>query len=482
MNVRSKCLFAALLLFRSASPAPAEFDKLSSLTPEGANIAVAIDAAALKETPLAQKRQWTQKLDKAYVDREIVLPPQAARVLVAGQLAPEEQLELTWQATLFELTQSFSMPGIARAEGGYVDEIAGKQTVFSPSGSYLVQLGDRQLGILSPASRQSVSRWLSSLSSKSTSQLSPYLAAAIGAAGSSSQIVLAIDLDGAVSPHRVQKRLEGWEVLENSGVSVDELSTLLLSLEGAVMEISVDTGVKAKTQISFSRDVTLSPAFAKKLLLEAMRERGVELTDLAEHKCTIAGKSIFLTGELTSGGLRRVLSLLSVPSPPVDATPTSDDTKSDKGVAEKSAAYYHSVMALVDDLQADKTKQAAYGGSESVWFERYGQKIDRLPILHVDPELIDWGSKVAGTLREMAGARKTAGLAAGVEASSLRSGYQYDSNGYYYYQGNTELDRTRIRREHLNESSAKRIQGFQLINDAAAQIRKTMTERYQIEF
>jgi hypothetical protein len=61
--------------------------------------------------------------------------------------------------------------------------------------------------------------------------------------------------------------------------------------------------------------------------------------------------------------------------------------------------------------------------------DKYSQKIDRLPVLDVDAELLDWGEKTAQTLRVMAGSRRGSSLAAGSQKSGLRTGASTDS--YY---------------------------------------------------
>lgn len=54
--------------------------------------------------------------------------------------------------------------------------------------------------------------------------------------------------------------------------------------------------------------------------------------------------------------------------------------------------------------------------------ERYARKIDRLPILYVDEDFLEWGSKTAETLLIMAETRRGAGVSAGVRKSALRTG------------------------------------------------------------
>jgi hypothetical protein len=60
-----------------------------------------------------------------------------------------------------------------------------------------------------------------------------------------------------------------------------------------------------------------------------------------------------------------------------------------------------------------------------VWIERYGRKVDALPILNVDDDLLAWGARVGETFRTMARAERASGIKSGVRKSSVYGNYQY---------------------------------------------------------
>ena len=64
--------------------------------------------------------------------------------------------------------------------------------------------------------------------------------------------------------------------------------------------------------------------------------------------------------------------------------------------------------------------------------ERYGRKVDALPILNVDDDLLAWGARIGETFRNMALAQRSSGIRTGVRKSSVYGNYQYnyDQNGY----------------------------------------------------
>jgi hypothetical protein len=152
---------------------------LASKVQEGSNAIVAIDAAALQTTSLAKERGWSKKLEARFADRAVFLPPEADKLLIASSLAPNQDFEKAWAVAVMTLNEPLSMKTVARAEGGYVDDINGKEAVWSPSDAYLVGLDDQTLAIVSPSRRQAISRWLDEVAKNRSDNLSPYLQTAL---------------------------------------------------------------------------------------------------------------------------------------------------------------------------------------------------------------------------------------------------------------------------------------------------------------
>ncbi len=506
MQLRLSILSVAFCL-ALPSLAFGQFLELGDKIPAGTNTVVAMDVAALQATPLAKKEGWSKKLEEAYVGRAVFLPPEADKLLLASHLNANQDFEQDWEVAILTLTKQLSMDAIARAEGGYVDEISGKKVVWSPSDAYLVPMAERTLGIVYPAHRQEVSRWIEHAAHPHPDNLSPYLQQALGKVTSETQIVMAIDLKDAASPHRVEDRLRGSEVLKKSSLTLEQVVGLVLSIQGATIEVSIGEKAHAKTRIDFAQPVNMKDVIAKRLVHEALNRLGIEMTDMKDHQCLARGKSIFMEGDLSSGGLRRLFSLLEVPTTKfseLDEESSDDHTPSAGDMAENSQVYFKSVQSLLDDLRGDRSKQDTRGGRDGVWMERYARKIDRLPILYVDEDLLEFGSNSAETLRIMAGARRSAGLSAGSQKAAVRTSSDVGGGGYggaygggyynysYGYGGagyggvsgatSAEKDRNQITRQAQNKATGKKVEGWRLIEDATASIRREMTKRYGIEF
>jgi hypothetical protein len=85
----------------------------------------------------------------------------------------------------------------------------------------------------------------------------------------------------------------------------------------------------------------------------------------------------------------------------------------------------------------------------------------------------------------MSGTRRDAGLSAGSSKSGLRTGVYWDS---YYGGGSvtsataTAKDANQIDTQTGNVATSKRVEGWRLIDNATADIRKKSTQRYGVEF
>ena len=77
-----------------------------------------------------------------------------------------------------------------------------------PNDTYIVQFGPKVLAAMGPANRQSVLRWIRETQGEAKTELSPYLQKAAGYSDNAgTEIIMAFDLDGALSWERVAKYL-----------------------------------------------------------------------------------------------------------------------------------------------------------------------------------------------------------------------------------------------------------------------------------
>ncbi len=476
-----------LLTLGVATNARAQFRELATFAPRDANAIVAIDVAALQKTRMAEEQGWSRKLETAYVNRSIYLPPEASQLLVASTLRMDRGFDSDSTVAVLKSVRNYSLPAIARANGGRIEALRGKDVVAGTGDSFLVPLAPDVLAIFAPENRQLASRWIGELSGSRPAALSPFLSQALAAISQDQQIVLAIDLQDAVSAAEVREKLVAARTLDGSPYKLDDVATQLATLKGATILVAVGLDARATAHVEFGQPVGVSAAIAKRIILDVVREQGLEMDDLADHHFNVSGNAVIVEGALSSSGLRRLMSLLEIPPPRLEpeATPPADGAAtSAETMATASQAYYRSVVSLLDDLRGDRAKQDPRGGMDAVWMNKYAQKIDRLPVLNVDAEILDWGAKTAQTLRVMASTRSKAGLSAGAQKSGLRTGAFTDS--YYNVGVNsataTANDANQIDVQTANVATANRVEGWRLIDNATADIRRSATQRYGVEF
>ncbi|MFK7776492.1 MAG: hypothetical protein QM501_00035 [Gimesia sp.] len=478
------CLLASPLCEVSAW---AQFDDLLKRIPASANSLVVIDVKALHASPLARKDGWLKKHEAAYVGRPIFLPPEANKIILAAQIDMSQEMHENWELAVIDMKEPIPMRSIARAEGGYVDSINGLHAAWTPSNAYFVRLNTSVMGVMYPANRQAVSRWADFGRTNTKTVVSPYLVQSTkNVRPGGSQIAMAIDLHDIALPHQLQKSLEQSEILKGNKSKITELFDIISGIQGATFSVKVGSKAEGELKIDFKSDTAKFSSFAKPLVLEALGNFGVYIDDLETWKTELKGKSIILRGPLSNDGMRRVFSILEIPTTKFSELKDQDVSPgSPEAVSKASLTYFKSITVLIDDL---RKYLHTHKDNHSVYNERYARKIDRLPILNVDEDLLNYGSQVAETLRHISLAKRGAGARSGVRNSSVYGSYSYDynsnnnSNNNYYNRRSNASVKIQNRTEEQAKATGVRFSSWKEIEDATAAIRRDMTKRYNVEF
>lgn len=482
MTLRSLTAVIACLLAARSTLAVA--DELTERIPAGANALMVIDVTALESAPLAKAQGWSKKHEAAFVERPMMLPPEATRIVIGSQLNFAGEMNVEWQVSAMNLNEHIAMRSIARAEGGYVDTIAGAECAWIPSDAYFVSLQPKQLGVVFPANRQLVSRWKQNTAGAMSSG---FLSLASNQADRTNQIVMAVDLKDVPQPHRLRERLQDSPALKTLSAKLDQIEKLILGVQGVTMKVAVGQAAKGTLKVEFSDSPQVLGTQAKPLLLEVLDTFGAQLPGLDQWTAKIEAKAIVLEGPLSTDALRRVFSLLELPSTKfstlkddVPETASESSVASPTAKAAASKSYYKGVTVLIEDLRKTLGNTR---DNHMVWMERYARKVDALPVLNVDEDLLAWGAKVGEAFRNMALAQRTSGIKAGVRKSSVYGNYQYGYNGsgYSTTRGSQSV-RSQIDTEEKSQARNVRYNTWKEMEDASAAIRKEMTKRYQVEF
>ena len=484
--MRLSVSFLSVLVISTTCVA-SDFSELTGKVPQGANAVMAIDVAKTLATPLAKTNGWDKKLSDGGADRPLYLPPEADKLLSAAQIDIARNFSKSWNVSLFGLTESIPIGVVARAEGGYVDKIGDVDVAWLPSDAYVMKTGDTTLIMQAPANRQAAARWINSQKNSEAMQISDYLGVALAAMNRAPHIVMALDARNAIQRHRVEQQLKQSGFLEKHSLDLGQVAGLITSLQGTVLEITFTDKVNGMARIDFAQAVPFNKTVAKALVLATLETKQMSLPGIDSWSFSVVDKSIVLEGELPMDSLRRLLSLMEPPSTKFSSLKDANvEEASGDDMAKNSLAYFQATQSLVKDL---RQKAGSYN-SDAFWIDMYSTKIDRLPILHVDDELLNYGQDLTETLRVMSGTRKNARLQGGAAARSDRAegGINYNDTGYGY--GNYSYSTPRSRETQAGNAianaaasgTAVKIQGWQLIDNATNQIRRDMTKRYNIEF
>ncbi len=316
---------------------------------------------------------------------------------------------------------------------------------------------------------------------------------------------------------------------------------MLASIKGVTLGINFGDKSYGLLRLDFSEDATLVSSIAKPLAVELLNAYGVMVDDVADWKVEVHGNRISLTGAFTEKGLTRVNSLIHLPSPalhahaqgeasspPVasDRTPSATPKKSQqtqpKTPLEATQAYFKIAEMLLQDLKRDKREMKTVG-QLAQWMDGYAVKIDRLPTLHVDPEMLQFGRYVSMQLHNGSLSLKGIGIQEGVsEVNAANSskiyggalgnisqnnwqsgdgsvggnyGRRVETNAAYgvaqhfgvygaakssIRQANQATTQVQIQSQASAGSTMVQIQ--ENIETADAQIRQSMTDKYQVQF
>lgn len=496
-------LLAAAMSMVLARRALADFNDLLARVPPGANAVAAIDVRGIVSSPMGVENKWKGKLAHPDASNPLLVPPDATRIVMASWIEPST-VQPMWEASVIELAKAPSMERIAKTQGGFVETVADKQAVWSPMNAYFVRLDTRVLGAVAPADRQFAARWARQ-SGSSGQELSPYLQSAVNSMGPKTHYLFALDLQDAASAKRVRHRLSMGEFasLAEKNIDIDKISAILASIKGLTLQVAVGEAATGKGVVDFGRPASPLADFGKPLLLEFLGKCGAGIDDFASWNVAVKENALTFEGELSTDGLRRLMSIVDPPSP--TQTAESDEEKaaageksgggaapeSQKAVIAASKAYFDTVTSIIDNI-GKQIRTATSMTQGAVYVGRSARRIGRLPILNVDPALVEWGTGVSIRMGEISSVVGVGGLQARARAVGTQDAYVSGTTfnyGEIESDPNDAINRRNVARQRVaatEEQKAKAGQAaMQIISDieaSRAAIRASMTQKYKAAF
>lgn len=477
----------------SPSGVRADFAELLAKAPSGANLVVLVNAEKALGSEVGRTEGWRQKHRSSHDPSPLRMPPEAVEFVLAADvdlatLTPRSETAIAL------LGEDLPVSVVARLTEGKPDEIGGLEALALPRGERLVKFGPKVFGITVPGDRQSTAQWVRDSAGRSEPALSPYLAKAaeypdrVG-----TEFILALDLYGAVGKADVRRALNGSKALADAGVDLDAAAEVLASVRGMTLGVRTTDRVFGSLKFDFAKPVEAIASVAKPLIVEVLEEGGVSFTEASEWKGESSESSIRISGEMSVESLRRLLSFLELDAAAIASAGDDNSEVKEKYELQKEASldYFHGVEKYLHDLTREKGGTSYY--SAGVWFNKYAKRIDRLPILNVDPMLVDFGAHIVSQMRDCNEAIKAAGINSSAKGATVYATSYYDTPGYSMFQGSTyedaagelravESDRRAIRAQERGKSSTTVRGIIRQMQDDLSQIRRDMTLKYQVEF
>ncbi|MFO0902149.1 MAG: hypothetical protein U0939_04065 [Pirellulales bacterium] len=493
------------------STASAQFEQLIGRVPKDANALVLVNGGKIFASPAAEKGRWAADREKMYEAGLAFLPPKAE----AGLMAAKIDLQLmipNWELSLFQLDHKATAEDIATFTGGKLDKLVSTPVVATPTDAYIVPLPQNVVGLMIPADRQVTGRWIRDYSSEQPLELSPYLQEAYSfAKDNGTPVIMALDLLDIVAPDHIRDAIVKSEIMKGeSDEAIDAAAKTIASVRGVMFGITLKDKMFGKVRVDFGEDAAPLAKHGKQLLLRALARHGAEIDEFANWEAKVSGRQLELEGFLDRSGAMRISMLFHRPvavsrSQIATSAPRPMKTK-EQLVLESSQTYYKKVNDLLRDLKVDSRELTTLGNA-ALWMDKYANRIDQLPVLNVDEELVQFGSMAANTLRNASGSLRQGLVSAGQASRAVER--QYDSYQYgetwgysmrfglmgggmmpWGYSGTayvpndyaTENLRVRVKTGVTQQTAGNTRVMLQDLGRQSGEIRKKMTMKYGAEF
>jgi hypothetical protein len=476
-------LCSLLALYCAASSFAA--DPVARL-PGDLNAVMVIDVAAVYRSPVAQKEQWSKRAAESFFQQEMLIPPTTRRVTVGAQLDVDGRLHPLREFAVLEFTNASPLDRLGEWGWGQVETLGTQRGMPTPRGGYVVSADASTWLVARPGGRQAAQRWARQPVA-AVPAVSDYLSGAAKQALEATPIVLALDLADVVNAADAAEVLQSLAVKNATPQQIEQWSQQLAGARGVTALVSLSPQRHLRLSADFAAPTASLAPIARPLAEEVLRRMGASLDDAAQWKVAAVDKSLVVEGDLSPNGLKRLLSVMQPPSVAAAAAPvttaTTGNPQSDMArTIAASKTYYKGVDHELDDLRATLKKTR---DNHALWFERSGRKIDDLPMMNVDDDLLTFGARVSNSLRYQSESLRGANMRVGVRKAETGANAFGTTVGYYGVVApySTSFGNSAAITNEEN-MSAKTVQfsEWKEIEDGLVAIRRNLTKKYGVEF
>jgi len=470
-----------------------ESQELTKRLPNDVNALAIVRVEQVMQTPRARQEEWAKSADQKFLSGAGGIPSWV-RTLVVGFLVRPASHEEIWAAGVATVPPAMTMDRVAQREQEPLEKINGVTAVRSRRDSYVLGFSPGMIGMWRPAVRQEAGRWARALEARVTGPLSEYLN---GASTLPGHIVMAIDLENTLDPVNTATHLAASPQLASSPQLQQQLLSVLMSLRGVSLSITIEDKTTASLRIDFQKDIgTLGPHL-QRFFLSTLHELGAAIDDFDTGTYKTEGASLLLTSALSDENLRRVVSLITSAPATGGMVPSAGENVAGTPAtptADASRRYFQQVDRYLNDLSKANRRATDYSRT-ALWHENFAAKIDELPVAGVDPALVTYGSDVSSRLRALGRSLRGQQLDVNLQQKTLTYDYDYNPGwasvnvwggvgyGSPSYKVTSNLQQVRERQAAAISAGAKqRDDVWSLLNDERVQILRQMQQKYGPDF
>ncbi len=366
--------------------------------PPGANAVAVIQVHRAFNSPYGVAHGWSKTVAGQYRAGMITASAGTEAIMRATYLGPMQQTPAMFGVYL--MRDNVIMANVAKHENGTVEKLGQTFAVLSPRSLYLVGLGPRLLGSMMPPDRQQLARWVSAGTSNGAG-VSPYIHDAVKES-EKFEIVVAVDLQDMLHPAVVSQMVANSPALRGKTELIAKLSSVFDGFRGVRILVSAREQLWARVAFDFSMPLDADAAQIKGPVLDFFGTMGAHLPALESLPWKASGQSVVVDGEIGEGALRKILTLINSPTPEsLGGSSQVASTQAPETAVHASIRYYQGVVEALTMLDV-KNQNANDYNRTAMWHESYAKKIEQLPRMGVDPELLAWGADVCSKLRALA--------------------------------------------------------------------------------
>lgn len=467
MNFRFFALLAtfACLLPTDSSAANNEFGLLLSKAPSDSNVLALVNADSIRRSAFYQAATES--------DGEAPFPGLGS----VNQFVAASRWRLPEGPAIYE-TMIVYLDGVAAAKVIANNESTDESSRF-PEGTIPVALSLDTLGLYYPSDRQAAQRWANS---NERSVQSDYLLKGIGyAENNDTQIIFSVDLDQALDPASLRQWIERAPFAGSNQLNPKSAANVIASLDGCTLGIKFTDRAIASWRFDFGAGADSLEPVAKPLMLNLIDQLGLGLASMRNWDTSIKDNSLFIRGELSVSDVRVLLSVLAQSPETLDRIKLSDQAPESLNrsltKADSTLMHYGMLKKILRDI-THPDSSILTSGAKANFLERYARKIDELPILNVDEDMLQVSAEIAMRLRVQAETLRGNQIKAGTYSNNYGGGYSTSSYGRQYGLTSQQVQK-RMGRANSAISGAEQKKE---IGNMMAELRRTLTERYQVEF